>query len=67
MPGAKNLPFSTLLTPAGKLHAPKALMAAFAAAGVDPKARLVATCGSGVTAAVVALAAAAANMPWAGA
>lgn len=58
MPGARNLPYTTLLTPEGMLRPAKALSAAFAAAGVDPKARLVATCGSGVSAAVVALAAA---------
>jgi thiosulfate/3-mercaptopyruvate sulfurtransferase len=40
---------------AAKLKAPADLAAAFAAAGIDPAKPLVATCGSGLTAAVLAL------------
>lgn len=56
MPGARSLPFTALLNPDGTLKPPPALAAAFAAAGVDPARPVVATCGSGVTAAIVVLA-----------
>ena len=56
MPGALNLPFDRLLTPEGTLMAPAGLAAEFAAAGVDPARPVIATCGSGVTASVLALA-----------
>lgn len=57
MPGAKNLPSSTLFTPEGRYKDTAGLKAAFADAGVDPAQPIVATCGSGVTAANVVLAA----------
>lgn len=53
MPGARSLPASELLE-AGRLRTPAALRARFAAAGVDGTRPVVTTCGSGVTAAVVA-------------
>lgn len=56
MPGAINLPYKALLTQAQRLKSAEALIEAFAAAGVDPKAPIVATCGSGVSAALIALA-----------
>jgi thiosulfate/3-mercaptopyruvate sulfurtransferase len=56
MPGAINLPYTSLLTVEGRLKPSAELEAAFAAAGADPKAASVATCGSGVSAAVIALA-----------
>ena len=55
MPGARNLPFTDLLENGG-LKSRDALLEAFGAAGVDPNARLIASCGSGVTASVIALA-----------
>ena len=56
MPGAVNLPFDRLLDADGALKAPAGLVAEFAAAGVDPARPVIATCGSGVTASVLALA-----------
>jgi thiosulfate/3-mercaptopyruvate sulfurtransferase len=55
MPGALSLPFGQLLTPAGTLRPPDELRAAFEAAGVDLSRPIVTTCGSGVSAAVLAL------------
>lgn len=57
IPRSRNLPFSNLLDPgAGTLRAPDALSAAFAAAGIDTAQPAVCTCGSGVTAALLAFA-----------
>lgn len=55
IPGSASLPFSALLAPDGRLRGPAELAAALAAAGVDER-PVIATCGSGVTAAVVVLA-----------
>lgn len=55
MPGALNLPFGELLTPEGLMREPAALEAAFAARGLGETDRPIASCGSGVTAAVVLL------------
>lgn len=55
MPGAKNLPWTDLVVD-GMLKPAAALDAVFAAAGVDPARPIIATCGSGVTAATIALA-----------
>lgn len=55
MPGARSLPFPEVLEGDG-LKTPDALRAAFAAAGVDPGRPVAATCGSGITAAILALA-----------
>jgi thiosulfate/3-mercaptopyruvate sulfurtransferase len=55
MPGALNLPFDDVLTDGRLLDAPE-LKRRFAAAGVDLGRPIVTTCGSGVTAAVLALA-----------
>jgi len=57
MPGARNLPSSSLFTPEGRYKDAEGLRAAFAEACVDPMKPIVATCGSGVTAANVVLAA----------
>ncbi|MCG2841690.1 3-mercaptopyruvate sulfurtransferase [Sandaracinobacter sp. RS1-74] len=57
MPGAKNLPASTLYTADGHIKDAEGLKAAFADAGVDPLKPLIASCGSGITAASVVLAA----------
>ncbi|WGM31089.1 3-mercaptopyruvate sulfurtransferase [Brevundimonas sp. NIBR11] len=56
MPGAVNLPFAELLTPEGLMREPEALEAAFAARGLGPDDRPIASCGSGVTATVPLLA-----------
>jgi len=55
MPGALSLPFGQLLTAEGTLRPAEELRAAFEGAGVDLSRPLVATCGSGVSAAVLAL------------
>jgi len=54
MPGSKNLPQTDLFNPDGTWKKGAELKAAFAAAGVDLDKPLVTTCGSGITAAVVA-------------
>jgi thiosulfate/3-mercaptopyruvate sulfurtransferase len=56
MPGATSLPSSTLLAPDGRLHAPEALAALLEAAGAGVDRPVTATCGSGVTACMIALA-----------
>lgn len=56
IPGSKNVPFKALLNPDGTMKDADGLRAAFAEAGVDPAARAITTCGSGVSAAVVSLA-----------
>lgn len=56
IPGARNVPFSTLLDADGAMKPPAELKAVFEAAGVDLKRPIITTCGSGVTAAVVNLA-----------
>ncbi|HUO53477.1 MAG TPA: 3-mercaptopyruvate sulfurtransferase [Rhodoblastus sp.] len=55
MPGARNLPWDSLLVD-GRLKPPAELEAAFAAAGCDFTRPILTTCGSGVTAAILALA-----------
>lgn len=56
MPGARSLPHSTLLTADGMMKSTAALNALFAERGVRDGTPVIATCGSGVTAAVIALA-----------
>jgi len=55
MPGALNMPWNTLVEH-GALRLPRALKTAFDAAGVDLSAPIITSCGSGVSAAVLALA-----------
>ncbi|WP_413721176.1 3-mercaptopyruvate sulfurtransferase [Sodalis sp. RH24] len=55
IPGSVNVPWNTLVAD-GRLKSADALRALFADAGVDLRRPLVASCGSGVTAAVVVLA-----------
>ena len=55
MPGAISLPFSGLVED-GSLRAAETLRAVMAEAGVDASKPAVATCGSGISAAVIALA-----------
>lgn len=56
MPSARNTPFDSLLNPDGTMKSADELRPLFAAAKVDLGAPIVTTCGSGVTASVVALA-----------
>lgn len=56
MPGARNVPYGAMLNPDGTLKAREALLEVFAEAGVDPNRPTAASCGSGVTAAILALA-----------
>lgn len=57
IPGSHNLPFSRLLDPSsGLVLPPAALRQAFEEAGVNPNATTICSCGSGITACVLALA-----------
>lgn len=56
MPRALNVPSSSLLAPDGTLKSAEQLRRLFEAAQVDIDRPVVATCGSGITAAIVALA-----------
>jgi thiosulfate/3-mercaptopyruvate sulfurtransferase len=56
IPGARNVPYTTVLNPDGTLKQGEALRAAFTDAGVDLTKPAITTCGSGVTAAILALA-----------
>ena len=56
IPGSRNLPFPELLDPKDKTFLPAgALAAKFKAAGIDLKKPVATSCGSGITAAVLAL------------
>lgn len=54
MPGARNVPFTAIMEN-GKLASPAQIKQAFERAGVDPDTPIITSCGSGVTAAVLAL------------
>lgn len=56
IPGSRSLPHDLLLTDAGTMKPVPDLRAAFAQAGIDLDQPVITTCGSGVTAAVLALA-----------
>lgn len=56
IPGSRNVHYETLLNDDKTMKAPEALRAVFEAAGVDPAKPVITTCGSGVTAAILALA-----------
>jgi thiosulfate/3-mercaptopyruvate sulfurtransferase len=56
IPGSRNVPFASLLNPDGTLKGATELRAIFVRAGVDAGKPVVASCGSGVTAGVIALA-----------
>lgn len=56
MPGTKNVPFNEVLNPDGTLKPMDDLQDIFKGAGIDVAQPVVTTCGSGVTAAVLALA-----------
>ena len=55
MPGARNVPFDALLTAEGTLKSADEIARLFQAADVDLNRPVVTTCGSGVTASVLAL------------
>lgn len=55
IPGSRNLPFSDLIEN-GQLKSEAALREAVVAAGIDPQRPVITSCGSGVTAAILALA-----------
>jgi thiosulfate/3-mercaptopyruvate sulfurtransferase len=55
MPGALNVPWSELVGADGTLAAPERLKAAFETAGLDLAGPIVTTCGSGISAAILAL------------
>jgi thiosulfate/3-mercaptopyruvate sulfurtransferase len=63
IPGSRNVPYAALLNADGTLKPAAELRAAFAAAGVDTGRPVVASCGSGVTAGIVALALAVLGRP----
>jgi thiosulfate/3-mercaptopyruvate sulfurtransferase len=63
MPGARNLPSADVVTPSGALEEPEHLREAFARAGVDLLAPIITSCGSGVTASILALALATLGRP----
>ncbi len=56
MPGAVNVPFDQVVAPDGTLLPAEKLRSVFETAGVDLARPIVTTCGSGVTASVLALA-----------
>lgn len=55
IPGSLNMPWGALVEQ-GQLKSPEALRALFEQQGIDPQRPVIASCGSGVTAAVVVLA-----------
>ncbi len=65
MPGAHNVPFGSLVRPDGTLKPAGELRAIFEAAGVHPGKPAIASCGSGVTACVLALGLAVLGNEWA--
>ena len=56
MPRSRNLPSSAVVAPDGRLKPPQELLALFQGAGIDIDRPIVTTCGSGVSAAILALA-----------
>ncbi len=63
IPGSRNLPSSTLLGPDGTLLSPEGLREKLAAVGADGSRPVVTTCGSGVSATLIAFAMARAGLP----
>jgi thiosulfate/3-mercaptopyruvate sulfurtransferase len=56
IPGALNVPYGSILTQEGTLKSPTEIAKVFKSAGVDLSRPIVASCGSGVSASVLALA-----------
>jgi thiosulfate/3-mercaptopyruvate sulfurtransferase len=63
IPGAKSLPFTELLTPEQTLRPAAELRARFNELGIGPEAKIVTSCGSGVTATMLTLGLAQAGLP----
>ncbi len=63
IPSSRSLPFTTLLNADGTLKPVDQLRSIIAASGIDPARPLIASCGSGVTACVIALAMAETGYP----
>lgn len=63
MPGSRNLPFTDLIAPDGTMLPPDRLRAVFAQAGADGTKPIVTSCGTGVTATVLALGLRRAGLP----
>lgn len=63
IPGSKNVPYTDVLNPDGTMKSPEAVRLAFRAAGLDSAKPVTATCGSGVSAAILLLALAHAGAP----
>ncbi len=55
IPGSRNVPFNTLLNDDKTMKSPDQIRAVFEDAGVDVAKPVITTCGSGITAAVLAL------------
>ncbi|WP_323766111.1 3-mercaptopyruvate sulfurtransferase [Marinovum sp.] len=56
IPGARNVPYTSLLNADGTMKSPDETRAIFEAAGVDLSKPVITSCGSGVTAAILSLA-----------
>jgi len=56
MPGARSVPFGALVNENGQMRSVDELKRIFADAGADPAKPAICTCGSGITAAIIALA-----------
>ncbi len=56
VPGARNVPYASLVAPDGTLLPPDRLRAVLEGAGVDPARPVIASCGSGVSACALLLA-----------
>ena len=56
IPGSKNVPYKSLLSESGEMLPNDELKEVFRKAGLNPDAPITATCGSGVTAAIIRLA-----------
>ncbi|MFD2741028.1 3-mercaptopyruvate sulfurtransferase [Sulfitobacter aestuarii] len=56
IPGARNVPYATLLNEDKTMKTPEETRAVFEAAGIDLERPVITSCGSGVTAAILALA-----------
>ncbi len=65
MPGAHNVPFGSLVNANGTLKTSGELRALFETAGVNPARPVIASCGSGITACVLALGLAVLGNEWA--
>ena len=55
MPGACNLPYGALTNGDGTMKSAEELRAAFENAGINPAKPVITTCGSGITACILAL------------